>query len=112
MFPREDERERIMRARQAAEALFATRRQVTPQSVSDSVPLARKPRVLRALAPAPVSPEERKPPIGSERRIAPEILSSQFVRIRAWVKHGMSAAEVAAVYGVAVDVIERILAQT
>ena len=92
-----------MRARQAAEALFATRRQVTPQSVPDSVPLARrKPRVLRALAPAPVSPEERKPPIGSEQRVTPEP-GSQFVRI---------PAQVAAVYGVAVDVIERILAQT
>ena len=77
--------------------------EATPQAVPDSVPLVRKPRVLRALARTPVSPEERKPPIGSEQRIAPDIPSSQFVRIRTWVKYGMSAAQVAAVYGVAVD---------
>jgi hypothetical protein len=40
-----------------------------------------------------------------------EIPSSQFARIRAWVKYGMTAAQVAGVYGVAVGVIERILRQ-
>ena len=40
-----------------------------------------------------------------------EIPSSQFARIRAWAKYGMTAAQVAGVYGVAVDAIERILRQ-
>jgi hypothetical protein len=40
-----------------------------------------------------------------------EIPSSQFVRIRAWAKYGMTAAQVAGVYGIAVGVIERILRQ-
>ena len=40
-----------------------------------------------------------------------EISSSQLARIHTWVKYGMTAAQVAGVYGVAVDVIERILRQ-
>jgi hypothetical protein len=107
---REDERERITRARQAAEALFTTRPQAQ-QSGPDSVPSEREPRVLRAIAPVTVHSEERKSVIESEQRITLEIPSSQVARIRAWVKYGMSAAQVAAVYGVAVDVIEHILAQ-
>ena len=41
-----------------------------------------------------------------------EIPRSQFARIRVWAEYGMTAAQVAAVYGVAVGVIERILRQT
>jgi hypothetical protein len=44
-------------------------------------------------------------------RMAPKIPRSQFARIRTWVKYGMTAAQVAGVYGVAVGVIERILRQ-
>jgi hypothetical protein len=109
--PREDERERITSARQAADALFKTRRQVTQQSVTDAAPSvdlpARKPRVLRAAVP----PQECKSSIEPEQRIIPELPSSQFARIRAWVRYGMSVAQVAAVYGVGVDIIERILAE-
>jgi hypothetical protein len=69
----------------------------------------RKPRVLKASLPAPVRHEGGEAPVASEQRITPEIPSSQFARIRAWVKYGMTAAQVAGIYGVAVDVIERIL---
>ena len=113
--PREDERERITRARQAADALFKTRRQVTQQSVPDAAPSVdlpvRKPLVLRAAVPAPVPPDECKSLIEPEQRITPELTSSQFSRIRAWVRYGMSAAQVAAVYGIGVEIIERILAE-
>jgi hypothetical protein len=107
----------MTRARRSAEALFTTKRQVTKQSsVSESLPSVaqspRKPRVLKALLPAPVRHEEEKAPVESQERITPEIPTSQFARIRAWVKYGMSVAQVAGVYGVAVDVIERILQQT
>jgi hypothetical protein len=99
--------------RQAAAALFTTQRQVTQQSVSDSLlsvdQSARKPRVLRALSPAAVRPERCESPVESEQPITPAIPSSQFAPIRAWVKYGMTAAQVAGIYGVAVDVIERIL---
>ena len=40
-----------------------------------------------------------------------EIPRSQFARIRSGVEYGMTAAQVAAVYGVAVGAIERILRQ-
>jgi hypothetical protein len=73
---------------------------------------ARKPRVLKALLPAPVRHEEPKAPVESKERITSEIPTSHFARIRAWVKYGMSVAQVAGIYGVAVDVIERILRQT
>ena len=41
-----------------------------------------------------------------------EIPRSQFARIRVWAEYGMSVAQVAAVYRVAVGAIERILQQT
>ena len=95
------------------EALFTTKRQITKQSVSNSLPSVdqsvRKPRIPKASSPALVHYEESEAPLASGERITPEIRSSQFVRIRAWVKYGMTAAQVARVYGVAIDVIERIL---
>lgn len=105
-----------MRARRtAAEALFKTKHQVTKQSVSDSLPSAdqqvREPRVLKALTPAPARHEEGNTPVDSEQRITPKIPSSEFARIRAWVKYGMTAAQVAGIYGVAVEVIEQTLTQ-
>jgi hypothetical protein len=69
---------------------------------------ARKPRVLKALSPAPAGNEESRAPVDSEQRIRPTIPKSRFARIRTWVEYG----QVAAVYGVAVDVIEGILRQT
>jgi len=38
-------------------------------------------------------------------------LWSQFARIRTWVEYGMTTAQVAAIYGVGIEVIERILNQ-
>jgi hypothetical protein len=64
------------------------------------------------LSTTPIRHEEGGPPVSAERRMTPEIPSSQFARIRTWVKYGMTAAQVAGIYGVAVDAIERILRQT
>jgi hypothetical protein len=112
---RGDDRERMTSARQAAEALFTPKRQVTdrpvPASVPPSEPSARKPRILRALSPTPSRHDQAEAPASSEERMTAEIPVSQFARIRAWVKYGMTAAQVAEVYGVAVGVIERILRQ-
>jgi hypothetical protein len=114
--PRNDERERVTRARRAAEALFTSNRQLSKQSLSDSLPsvdqAARKPRVLKALSPAPAGHEESRAPVDSEPQTRPAIPKSQFARIRAWVEYGMTAAQVAAVYGVAVDVIKGVLRKT
>ena len=110
--PRSDDRERIVQARQAAEALF-TKPQVGMPSVSElgkTAKTARKPRVLPMISPplVPVLPDQ------AETAIAPsppagEIPRSQLARIRGWVKYGMTIAQVAQVYGVAVAEIERIL---
>jgi len=58
---------------------------------------------------APVRPEGHEEPASSTRQFTVEIPRSQFACIRAWVKYGMTARQVADVYGVAVGEIERIL---
>jgi hypothetical protein len=67
--------------------------------------------VLKALSPA-AGHEESRAPVDSEQRVRPAIPKSQFARIRTWVDYGMTTAQVAAVYGVAIDLIEDILRQT
>jgi hypothetical protein len=63
-------------------------------------------RIIPPTAPArhdePETPAAPTPP-------AVEIPPAQFARIRAWVKYGMTVAQVAGVYGAAVGEIERIL---
>jgi hypothetical protein len=110
--PRSDDRDQITTARQAAEALFTSKPPVSAPSVSagDAVDeTTRKPRVLSIISPPiPVLLDEpatliaRAPPPSKIRR-------SQFARIRAWVKYGMTVAQVAQVCGVTVADIECIL---
>jgi hypothetical protein len=110
--PRGDDPKRLTSARQAAEALFTPKRQITEQSVSDSPPpdqSARKPRVLAASSAVPVRLEEVDAPVSPKARTMTEIPLSQFARIRAWVKYGMTVPQIAEVYGVGVGAIERIL---
>ena len=85
-------RERIDRARRAAEALFAPK------------PPPATPHPPAAPPPAPEAPREPPAP-----PIAVQIGPAQAARIRTWVKYGMSVAEVAAVFGVPVGEIERVL---
>jgi hypothetical protein len=112
-YPPGDERERIARARQAAEALFISKPPVGEPSVSETLlpaePPARKPRVLATVPPAAVRYEQSAAPARREPRMTRGIPRSQYARIRTWVEYGMTAAEVAAVYGAAVGEIERIL---
>lgn len=86
-----NDRERIDRARRAAEALFAP-----------------KPRAVEA-APAPPVRREVLAPPASRPPPPREVAESQAARIRTWVKYGMSVAEVAEVCGVPADEIERLL---
>jgi hypothetical protein len=110
--PRGDDRERISKARQAAEALFTSESPVNGSSDRDSpaaAQSARKPRVL-AIAPiASVRREDAEIPVTPEPQATREITRSQFARIRTLVKYGMTVAQVAGVYGAPVDKIERIL---
>jgi hypothetical protein len=110
-----DERERIARARQAAEALFVSKPPVEEQPVSENPqpgPAARKPRVLAIVPPTPAPQEMAPVPAGRVQRTTRAIPRSQHARIRTWVEYGMTASEVAEVYGTAVREIERILGKS
>lgn len=109
---RGNSREQITSARRAAEALFAPKQQHAGPSVSETAPAGdavRKPRVL-AVAPArkvprdaPEAPARAEPP---RKAVIP---ATHVARIRTWLKYGMTAAQVAEMYGVAAGEIERIL---
>ena len=105
--------EGIASSRRAAEALFAPKRHHAEQSVRGVSPTAagpvRRPRVLAVTSPAPVRAEERGEPVSAKRQTTRRIPRSQFARIRTWVTYGMTAPEVAEIYGAAVAEIERIL---
>jgi hypothetical protein len=107
---RGDDRERITRARQAAEALFTSKPPINEPSAPDSAnQSARKPRVL-AISPAvPVRHDEFGTSVNREPQTKHGIARSQFARIRALIKYGMTVSQVAEVYGAAVGEIERIL---
>jgi hypothetical protein len=113
-YPRGDDRERISRARQAAEALFRSKPPVIeapgPEFLTRPEEPTRKPRVLRVILPtAPIAHEVVAAPVSPAPRATRAIPRSRFARIRTWVKYGMTVSEVAEVYGAAVGDIERIL---
>jgi hypothetical protein len=97
----------------AAEALFTPKQQLTEQSTKGSTATAgepvRKSRVLPTLPKAAVHQEELEPPIGPKPATTANIARSQFARIRTLVRYGMTARQVAEVYGVTVGEIDRIL---
>jgi hypothetical protein len=109
---RGDDRERITRARQAAEALFAPKQPEAGQSASGPSPSAeqpaRKPRVLGTASAAPVR-QEAEAEDSCAHQAKPEIPVSQYARIRALVTYGMTVSQVAELYEAAVGEIERIL---
>jgi len=111
---RGDDRERLSSARQAAAALFTQNREVTRQSTQEGTAAAgesaRKPRVLPISTPVPAGHEEVEPPISpNQQKITPKIERSQMARVRTLVRYGMTARQVAEVYGVDVDEINRIV---
>ena len=56
----------------------------------------------------PIEPKPEAKNAVVERRI-PQILASQFGRVRALMRYGMTRAQVAELYGVAIDEIDRII---
>jgi hypothetical protein len=107
--------DRITKARQAAEALFTSKPPVSRPSGSTVDPvgeIARKPRVLPIISPAaPILSDEPETSIIAAPPPS-EIPRTQFARIRAWVKYGLTVAQVAQVCGVSVAEIERLLRHT
>jgi hypothetical protein len=123
------DRERVDRARQDAENLFRPRQQGAsadaqasatngPSSAEDQP--RRQPRVFmippavpmsaaNGTAPAGPEPIRRQRAVGGETRKIP---ASQFGRVRALASYGMTSAQVAELYGVGVDEIERIISRS
>lgn len=119
-------REKVDRARQAAEELFKPARReaaielATASSngaTSPDEPPRRQPRIFaippRAPMNAPVETVIKPKPIArktvSRRRVPSTVPPAQIGRVRTLVTYGMTPAEVAEHYGVAVDVIEQII---
>jgi hypothetical protein len=99
--PRSDDRERMTRAREAAEALFTVKPPVSEPLGAPADQSARKPRVLRITSPAaPVRHKEIETPIVPEQQTTRDIPRSQLARIRTLVKYGMTVSQVAEVCGV------------
>ena len=115
--PRGDDRERTATARQAAEALFASKAPISEPPVSktttgDQTP--RKPRVLPViLPPVPVRRDERREGrSAAESQATHAIPRADIARIQTWLKYGMTTRLVANIFGIAVDEIGRALRNT
>jgi hypothetical protein len=120
-----NDRERINRARQAAEDLFKPKQQIDsadlPISPSNAAPSPeqpprRQPRIFAAPAQIPmVGNAETVTEAGPVRRRAPArratggVPSSLAGRVRALTSYGMTRTQVAELYGVTVDEIERLI---
>ena len=114
--PRGDDRERITRARKAAEALFTSKTPVTkpsvPETASADLP-QRKPRILRIISPPAIRLEEVKASVSCpDPQAKRAIPRSHFPRIRTWLKYGMTISQVAEIYGADIAEIEQILDKT
>lgn len=120
------DREKIDRARQNAEDLFKPRPQPRPVDTAapaeNSVPSTeaqprRQPRIFSALPAAPMKAAEVETPAQPKptrlrrtlRRATGRIPASQFGRIRTLTSYGMTQAQVAELYSVSVEEIERIV---
>ena len=122
-----NDRERISRVRQVAEDLFKPRQQTIRPDVPtgpDSAPSAehqprRKPRIFATLPQRPTNVAKAAPPAEPKqmwqtaaiRREIHEIPASQQGRVRALTNYGMTREQVAEIYGVTVDEIERIMSR-
>ena len=109
---RSDDRERALRARQAAEALFASKPPVAvPQTATATTAgeISRQPRVLPVIRPIARRDDRSKAPIAVDLETMSAIPKSDFARIRTWLKYGMTVRQVADLYGVSADQLERAL---
>ena len=121
-----NDRERIDRARRDAEDLFRPRRQDSSEDVPAPDPNdsssarhlpRREPRIFMIAPAVPIGAANGTAPAGLKpirrqqvtRRVARKIPASQFGRVRALASYGMTLVQVAELYGVGVDEIERIV---
>ena len=112
----------ITKAREAAEALFRPRTDAETRPAPGETPMTekqqsiRKPRILVAASAVPE--RDREPgapadPASQARRAtvkkAAKVPASKYGRIRALATYGMTVEQVAEIYGVPVNEIERIV---
>jgi hypothetical protein len=122
-YPR-DSRGSINQAREAAEALFKPRRSQLPiqtptaapnGAAASGQPVPRQPRIFTTMPDAIIGEDQREAvarPNEKARRTSrthETIARSDHGRIRALVQYGMTPEQVAAVYGVRVGRIERVI---
>jgi hypothetical protein len=101
----EADHEENHRTHQAAEALFAPKRQIAEPAAP-----ARKPRILSAVRVEPARIEAIGTPINpAPPKPSEKIPASHFARIRTWLRYGMTITQVAKIYEVTIGDIERIL---
>ena len=122
-----NDRERSNRTRQNAEELFKPKQQTTrdvPMSApnvasSTETQPRRQPRIFSIPPAVPISaakvepgaePKQIRRKVTAERETG-EIPVSQFGRVRTLTSYGMTRAQVAELYGVAVDEIDRIISR-
>lgn len=101
-------------ARQAAEALFRPKPPEPKRPVLTTAPperhqSGRQPRVLRATEPARHLEDVVVAPLTAMTPAAPSVPASDLSRIKTWLKYGMTIAQVAQVYGLAIHDLERLL---
>jgi len=99
-------------ARQAAEALFAPKLERVETFVREAAPIGeaiRKSRVLTIAAATPVAGEGPAAPASAGPPRKSVIPAAHVARIRAWLKYGMTIAQVAETYGITADEAERFL---
>jgi len=124
-----NDRERISRVRQVAEDLFKPRQQTVSADVPTSAPDVassppehqprRQPRIFAIPPQRPIStatveaPAEPKPILrkAAIRHESREIPAAQLGRVRALTNYGMTQQQVAELYGVTVEVIERTISR-
>jgi hypothetical protein len=99
-----DDREQKAWARQAAEALFAPK----PPPIERD---ARQRRILKTAPAAATLPPVETAAISPPRALTPpaSIPPPHVARIRAWLKYGMTIAQVAEAYRIPVTEIKRLL---
>jgi hypothetical protein len=114
-------RDKIDRARQAAEALFKPTREPGPPQAAENAAGSteqqskRQPRIFTippqrpATAEAETPPKPKPSPREPATRRRGAVPPSQIGRVRALATYGMTTAQVAELYGVTVDEIERVL---
>jgi hypothetical protein len=112
--PRDHDRARVTNARRAAEELFRPKpqapREAAPNALSPVEQSPRAPRILAISPAAPIRDAAVETPVIPKQPAMPEIIpASQLARIRTWVKYGMTVSQVAQLYQVTVEEIERIL---